>query len=125
MAVFPSSHRHWACPVHLTAENLNGILSTSNIGKALEGARMNIRLDDWSHSASAHLPVLPECSVRLQFGWSSGAISYQRTVGCTVPEEIRSSYQRMRQLSLRQIRLGAYYEHYSYVDREVETNIVI
>lgn len=127
LAVYPSSHRHWTCPLHLTVDNLAGILSPDAAARALDASKVPIRISDWPQGPPrrSNLPVLPEASVRLQFGWTAGSSPFPDPAGCVVPEDIRDSYRQVRELSSREVRLLAHYENYSYVDQAVETNMVI
>lgn len=133
LAVYPSGHRHWACPVHLTRHNL-AHLPPDTVQQILDRTReTTIRITDWPEKPlpRTDLSILPETIVRLHFGWSAiGTASGQpqatgRSGGCEVPEAVKEAYVRMRTTSAHEAKLLRYYEVYDYTDRAVETNMVI
>lgn len=125
LAVYPSAHRHWDCPLHLNEANLFDTLSSDVAARALSGSsKMTIRIDDWPSSPPRRnvTPVVSESSIRLQFGWTSGFVSFpDRIKGCTVPATVQEAYRSVRSLPYRDVKLLKYYESYSYADSSVET----
>lgn len=127
IAVYPSAHRQWTCPLHLNEQNLCDTLAPDVAARALaSSSKMNIRVHNWPTSPPPPLrdssPIVPESSVRLQFGWTAGSVSFpDRPRGCMVPAVVQEAYRSMRSLPHRDLRLLQYYEDYSYADRSVET----
>lgn len=134
LAVYPSGHRHWACPVHLTRNNL-AHLPPNTVQQILDRTReTTIKITDWPERPlpRTDLSILPEATVRLQFGWSTigstvggqlhASSNYE---GCRVPEVVREAYLQMRTTSAHEAKLLRYYETYDYTDRAMETNMVI
>lgn len=129
LPVYPSSHRPWHCPVHLTIDNLVDVLSPEAAERVLAFSKgQQIRINDWPlpPQSKAGFAVLPEFSVRLQFGWSLGpSVSLaDRHRGCSVPEQVKLAYEQMRTLPAHQARLLCHYDDYSYMDQSVETDSV-
>lgn len=134
LAVYPSGHRHWACPVHLTRNNL-AHLPPNTVQQILDRTREStIKITDWPEKPipRTDLSILPETTVRLQFGWSTirspvgghiQASAYYE--GCRVPEVVKEAYMQIRATSAHEAKLLRYYETYDYTDRAMETNMVI
>lgn len=126
LAVYPSSHRHWACPIHLTNDNL-AHLPASTIDKIQEAiGRTSVQINGWPEDPLTTVSVLPETSVRLQFGWTLQGLAKTDQVrptpsGCLIPEQVRAAYELMRKVSKRESKLHVYYQYFSYVDQSVET----
>lgn len=128
LAVYPSSHRHWSCPIHITEENLTALnLSSDKLSQALKVGRMPVGISDWPEDSlhnDGKINYLPETSVRLQFGWDTATDhNEEHYTGCLVPPEVRSAYNDMRRLSESQLRVLKYYESFSYTDQSVEANL--
>lgn len=137
--LLPSSHRTWSCPIHLTVENLTQVVPHRIAAKASIAATKNcIKIEDWpstliSKGEQSSSSLLPENSIRLQFGWSTGSVAFPNnnnhghysSSGCTIPGHIRDAYHQMRTMSPRELRLKVYYEAYSYTDQAIETSSVI
>lgn len=120
---YPSSSRHWSCPIHLTRENLSECLSESTVNKIIsEEPKIVMRLSEWPYNTeNMQVSLLPEHTLKLNFGVKrlDGFDGEENT--CVVPEEVRMAYEALRDLGNYDISMLKHYQQHRYVDIGVET----